>query len=84
MRVVDTQGYMSRNKKTRAPEVLPMSSDSCFTDVPDRSSRRPQRIVPISSGRERFFFAGRMRDAEFNWAPLSLPRARWLHNDCAC
>lgn len=27
MRVVDTQGYMSRNKKTRAPEVLPMSSD---------------------------------------------------------
>jgi putative transposase len=27
MRVVDTQGNMSRNKKVHAPEVLPMSSD---------------------------------------------------------
>ena len=27
MRVVDTQGHMSRNKKTQAPDVSPMSSE---------------------------------------------------------
>ena len=27
MRVVDTQGHISRNKKTQAPDVSPMSSE---------------------------------------------------------